>query len=96
MSNSDFIELAASYAYATVLLVVGELLRRLFGQKPELTRKIIHIGAGMWVFGVLLLFDRWESGILPNASVYRTQLPVLPVPALRRNGRRRQLTRYGL
>jgi len=41
---------------------------------------------------LLLLFDRWESGILPNASVYRTQLPVLPVPALRRNGRRRQLT----
>jgi len=37
------------YAYATVLLVVGELLRRLFGQKPELTRKIIHIaGCGFW------------------------------------------------
>lgn len=68
MTNSDFIGLAASYAYATVLLVVGELLRRLFGQKPELTRKIIHIGAGMWIFGVLLLFDRWESGILPFAT----------------------------
>jgi len=27
------------YAYATVPLVVGELLRRLFGQKPELTVK---------------------------------------------------------
>jgi len=39
MSNSDFIGLAASYAYATVLLVVGELLQRLFGQKPELTVK---------------------------------------------------------
>lgn len=68
MTNSDFIGLAASYAYATVLLVVGELLRRLFGQKPELTRKIIHVGAGMWVFGVLVLFNRWESGILPFAT----------------------------
>lgn len=68
MSNSDFIGLAASYSYATALLVVGELLLKLFGQKQELTRKIIHIGAGMWVFGVLVLFDRWELGILPFAT----------------------------
>ena len=40
MTNSDFFGLAASYAYATILLVVGSALRRLFGQKPELTRKI--------------------------------------------------------
>lgn len=68
MTNSDFIGLAASYAYATGLLVVGEALRRLFGQKPDLTRKLIHVGAGMWVFGVLVLFNRWESGILPFAT----------------------------
>ncbi len=71
MIDSDFIGLTASYAYATSLLVFGEALRRLFGQKPDLTRKLIHVGAGMWVFGVLALFNRWESGILPNASVYR-------------------------
>ncbi|HEY9781072.1 MAG TPA: diacylglycerol/polyprenol kinase family protein [Leptolyngbyaceae cyanobacterium] len=68
MSNSDYIGLVASYVYATTLLVVGEALRRLFGQKPEVTRKIIHIGAGMWVFGVLVLFDHWESGIVPFAT----------------------------
>ncbi len=68
MTNSDFIGLAASYVYATGLLVVAEALRRLFGQKPDLTRKLIHIGAGMWVFGVLVLFNRWESGILPFAT----------------------------
>lgn len=68
MSNSDYIGLVASYVYATTLLVVGEALRRLFGQKPELTRKIIHIGAGMWVFGVLVLFDHWFLGIVPFAT----------------------------
>jgi len=45
MTNSDFIGLAASYAYAACLLVVGEALRRLFGLQPNLTRKLIHIGA---------------------------------------------------
>lgn len=69
MANSDFIGLAVSYAYATGLLVVGEVLRRLFGLPADLTRKLIHIGAGMWVFGVLVLFNRWESGILPFASL---------------------------
>lgn len=68
MTSSDLIGLAASYAYATTLLVVGEALRRLLGQKPELTRKFIHIGAGMWVFGVLALFDHWKIGILPFAT----------------------------
>ena len=68
ITNSDFIGLVASYAYATCLLVVGEMLRRLCGQKLDLTRKLIHVGAGMWVFGVLVLFNRWESGILPFAT----------------------------
>ncbi len=68
MTNSDFIGLAVSYAYATGLLVVGESLRRLFGFQPNLTRKLIHVGAGMWVFGVLRLFNHWESGILPFAT----------------------------
>lgn len=68
ITNSDFIGLAASYTYATGLLVVSEALRRLFGLQPDLTRKLIHVGAGMWVFGVLVLFDHWESGILPFAT----------------------------
>ncbi|OUL24119.1 phosphatidate cytidylyltransferase [Nostoc sp. T09] len=65
---SDFIGLAASYVYAIGLLIFGEGLGRLFHVKPNLTRKIIHVGAGMWVFGVLLLFNHWEIGIVPFAS----------------------------
>ncbi|MEH2208891.1 MAG: phosphatidate cytidylyltransferase [Nostoc sp.] len=66
--TNDFIGLTISYVYAISLLVIGEGLRRLFGVKPDLTRKVIHIGAGMWAFGVLLLFKNWEIGIIPFAT----------------------------
>jgi phytol kinase len=66
--TNNFIGLAISYIYATSLLLIGEGLNRLFHVKPDLTRKVIHIGAGMWVFGVLLLFNRWEIGIIPFAT----------------------------
>jgi phytol kinase len=68
MTNNNFIGLAASYAYATGLLVLGEGLRRIFGFQPDLTRKVIHIGAGMWVFGILWLFNNWKIGIIPFAT----------------------------
>ncbi|MCC5636688.1 phosphatidate cytidylyltransferase [Nostoc sp. CHAB 5844] len=68
MTYAEIIGLAASYTYAVSLLALGEGLRRLFGIKPDLTRKLIHIGAGMWVFGVLLLFKQWEIGIIPFAT----------------------------
>jgi len=68
MTNHDLIGLAASYGYATSLLIIGEGLRRLFGVQPDLTRKVIHVGAGMWIFGVLSLFDTWEIGIIPFAT----------------------------
>jgi phytol kinase len=68
MTNNDLIGLIASYSYATSLLIIGEGLRRWFGVQPDLTRKIIHVSAGMWIFGVLWLFDNWEIGILPFAT----------------------------
>lgn len=68
MTNNDIIGLIASYSYATSLLLIGEGLRRWFGVQPDLTRKVIHVGAGMWIFGVLWLFDNWEIGILPFAT----------------------------
>ncbi len=68
MTNHDLIGLIASYGYATSLLIIGEGLRRLFAVQPDLTRKVIHVGAGMWIFGVLSLFDTWEIGVLPFAT----------------------------
>ncbi|BDA73457.1 phosphatidate cytidylyltransferase [Rivularia sp. IAM M-261] len=68
MTASDFVGLGISYAYAVILLLIGELLQRIVGIKADLTRKLVHIGAGMWVFGILALFNTWQIGIIPFAS----------------------------
>ncbi len=68
MTTNDLIGLAASYAYAIELIAVAELLRRAARVPQELTRKLVHVGAGMWVFGVLALFDHWQWGVLPFAT----------------------------
>ncbi len=68
LTSSDIVGLLVSYAYAIGLLVAGEGLRRFAGVPPHVTRKLIHIGAGMWVFGVLALFSRWQVGVVPFAS----------------------------
>ncbi|MBK9942868.1 MAG: phosphatidate cytidylyltransferase [Kouleothrix sp.] len=68
MTSNDLIGLIASYAYAIGLIALAELLRRALRAPQELTRKLVHIGAGMWVFGVLALFDHWQWGVLPFAS----------------------------
>ncbi len=64
----DILGLAASYAYAIGLIALAEWLRRAAGVRQEWTRKLVHIGAGMWVFGVLALFDTWQIGVLPFAT----------------------------
>jgi phytol kinase len=63
--KENFVGLSISYAYATCLLLIAEASRKFFNLPSELTRKFIHIGAGMWVFGILLLFDSWQIGIIP-------------------------------
>jgi phytol kinase len=68
MTTRDWIGLAFSYAYASGLLVFAELIRRWRGYPQEFTRKLVHIGAGMWVFGVLGLFDTWYIGVIPFAT----------------------------
>ncbi len=68
MNTSDFVGLAISYAYAATLLLIAEALQRIFGVKPDITRKFVHIGAGMWILGILALFNTWQIGIIPFAS----------------------------
>lgn len=68
MTTRDLVGLALSYAYATGLIFFAEVIRRRQGYPQEFTRKIVHIGAGMWVFGVLALFDNWYIGVIPFAT----------------------------
>jgi phytol kinase len=68
MTTQDLIGLIVSYVYASGLLVLAEAIRRWRGYPQDFTRKLVHIGAGMWVFGVLALFDTWYIGIIPFAT----------------------------
>lgn len=78
---SDWIGWIASFGYALALLLCAELLHRRLGVDAGLTRKLVHVGAGMWTLAVPVLFTRWETGIVPFASfivintvLYRTRL----------------------
>lgn len=68
MTTRDLIGLGISYAYAFGLIALAEIVRRWRGYPQDFTRKLVHIGAGMWVFGVLALFDNWYIGIIPFAT----------------------------
>ena len=67
MSN-NVIGLIVSYVYAFGLLGIIEFIGKKLGWPIWVTRKLTHIGAGLWVWGILYYFDDWEYGIIPFAT----------------------------
>jgi phytol kinase len=68
MTNNDIIGLIVSYLYAFGLLFIVEAIGKRLKWPQAFTRKFIHIGAGMWIWGILALFDTWTIGIIPFAT----------------------------
>jgi phytol kinase len=68
MTTRDIVGLVASYAYAGGLLIIAEVLRRRLGWPQDITRKLVHVGAGLWVWAQLALFTHWYVGIIPFAT----------------------------
>jgi len=68
MTTGDILGLILSYVYAFGMLLGVEALGRALRWSTPFTRKIIHIGAGLWVWGILALFDHWYWGIIPFAT----------------------------
>jgi len=68
MSRGDIVGLVLSYLYAFGLLFTVEAIGKHFKWHQEFTRKIIHIGAGLWIWGILYFFDHWYFGIIPFAT----------------------------
>jgi phytol kinase len=68
VSSRDIVGLVLSYVYAFGLLFAVEALGRRFRWQQAFTRKVIHIAAGMWVWGILALFEHWYAGIIPFAT----------------------------
>jgi len=68
VTNGDLLGLVLSYGYAGGVLVGTELLGRRLQWAQSSSRKLIHIAAGMWVWGLLLCFDHWYLGVVPLAT----------------------------
>ena len=81
MSRGDVIGLVLSYLYAFGMLFTVEAIGRWLKWNQAFTRKIVHIGAGLWIWGELYFFDHWYYGIIPfgtfivfNYVFYRYQI----------------------
>ena len=68
MTRGDLLGLLFSYAYAFGLLLLVEAIRRWRNYPTDFTRKLVHIGAGMWIWGILLLFNSWPLALIPTGT----------------------------
>lgn len=69
MYTREITGLLISYGYAAGILGLGEVLYRFLAVPQFYTRKFVHIWAGMWVFGIMMLMPyRWYIGIIPFAT----------------------------
>ncbi len=68
MTQGDIIGLVLSYVYAFGLLFGVEAIGKGLKWRQEVTRKIVHIGAGMWIWGILYFFDQKIYGVIPFAT----------------------------
>ncbi|MBN1543068.1 phosphatidate cytidylyltransferase [candidate division KSB1 bacterium] len=68
MTTNDVLGLVLSYVYAFSLLLAVEKIGEWLRWPQPLTRKVVHIGAGMWVWAIIGLFDHWWAGIIPFAT----------------------------
>jgi phytol kinase len=68
VTRGDIIGLVLSYVYAFGLLFGVEAIGKGFKWRQEVTRKIVHIGAGMWIWGILYFFDHKVYGVIPFAT----------------------------
>lgn len=77
----DALALLLSYLYVTAILGLGETIRRRAGLPVDFTRKVVHVGVGLWIVPTLMLFQDWRWAIVPPATFvllnlvsYRTSL----------------------
>jgi phytol kinase len=68
VTQRDIVGLILSYLYAFGLLFVVEAVGKRLKWPQFLTRKLVHIGAGMWIWGILALFDNRTYGLIPFAT----------------------------
>ena len=68
MTGRDILGLISSYVYSFSLLALTTLVQIRLRLPQDFTRKIVHVGAGMWIFALYGLFDTWYWGVFPIAT----------------------------
>ena len=57
-----------SGVYVVFVIALAEVLRRRAGMPQDLTRKIVHVGIGMWIVPTYLIFENWYWAAMPAAG----------------------------
>ena len=65
---TDPLAILLSFGYVFLILGVAEGLRRALRLDAEFTRKVVHIGVGMWAFGTAALFTSSWAALVPPAA----------------------------
>lgn len=60
--------LLISYAFVFAIILIATGARKIFQVSPEISRKIIHIGVGNWIFVALYCFQDWYFALIPPVS----------------------------
>lgn len=68
MTSGDLIAVIITCLYAVLLVGSSEFIQRQFHFPYEFTRKVVHIGTGMWLWAVLVLFDHWQVAVILFAA----------------------------
>lgn len=63
--SGEWTAVLVSLAYVGAVVGVGEGLRKWAGLPVPVTRKVVHIGAGLWIIPTLLLFHDWRWAVIP-------------------------------
>jgi phytol kinase len=67
---SNWVAVLFSFLYVFAVLGVAEGLRRALQLPVAFTRKVVHIGVGMWAWGTVALFtDKWFASIPPAVFI---------------------------
>ncbi|KAG2175347.1 hypothetical protein INT44_007835 [Umbelopsis vinacea] len=67
-SQRDLVGFIVMYTMSFAVIAASELMRRFCGVPSHITRKIIHVGAGLCVLFVISLFDHWQYAIIPHST----------------------------
>jgi phytol kinase len=67
---TDPLAVVVSFVYVFAVLGIAEALRKALTLPVEFTRKVVHIGVGMWAWGTAALFtNKWFAIICPAAFI---------------------------